>query len=636
MKKIVKFLYLLSVLVLTGCSNYLDVVPDNTATIDHAFSNRTNAEKYLFTCYSYLPDPASPNVNPALMAGNECWLTYNDNVDPTWFGSKEAFDIASGYQNTNDPLLNYWDGGKGAANLFVALRDCNIFLENIDRPADLEQYERERWIAEVKFLKAYYHFFLLRVYGPVPIIDKNLPVSSKPEDVKVYREPIEKVVDYIVSLLDEAAPNLPVLNQNQIQEAGRITKPVALAVKAKVLTLAASPLFNGNSDYANMKDNRGINLFPLVQDATKWKKAATAIQEAIKEAHDAGVQLYYYKGFNPISERTRQKLNIRNAVTERWNSEIVWGSTKNESRLQKVSSIKLKQDQNQNLDVVSEMSPTLDVVEQFYTNNGVPIAEDKVWDYEGRYKTRIADDSHKYFIKTGYQTANLNFDREVRYYASLTFDGCIVYGNGIINDEDQNIGYGQMKKGQIGGLIMQNEFSTTGYLPKKLVNIESVIAGNTYTTKRYSFPIIRLSDLYLMMAEALNETKSAPDNEVYQWIDEVRKRASLKGVEESWRNYSYNPTKPSTQKGMREIIHQERMIELAFEGERYWDLLRWKEAEIYMNKPIRGWNIKGETAEDYYIVKTVAQPSFSVKNYLFPLKKSTLDINSNLIQNPGW
>lgn len=635
MKIINKIVFFICSILACSCSNYLDVVPDNLATIEHAFGNRVNAEKYLFTCYSYLPDPTSPNRNQALMSGNECWINLEDNH--YYFGSIEAFDIARGYQNTNKPLLNYWEGDNGGTNLFIAIRDCNIFIENIHKPADLEQYDRDKWIAEVKFLKAYYHFYLLRMYGPIPIIDKNLPVSASPSEVKVYREPIDKVVEYIVSLLDESANVLPSEIQNQTQEMGHITKTIALALKAKVLTLAASPIFNGNPYYVNITDNRGVSLFPEAYDAKKWVTAGTAIKEAIDCALSAGHDLYYYKGYNPISDSTRNKLNLRNAVTERWNKEIIWGSTKSDAHLQKVCMIRTKTDQASNNNLLSIMSPTLDIAEQFYTKNGVPIDEDTNWGYyDKRYKTHVAEPDHKYYIKTGYETANLNFDREVRFYSSLFFDGCIVYGNGIINDNDSKIGYGQMKKGQPGGIVNISNFSLTGYTPQKLVNFESVAEGNNFTQKRYSFPIIRLADLYLMMAEALNETKEVPDNDVYQWIDLVRTRASLKGVVDSWRLYSSNPTKPLTQKGMREIIHRERLNELAFEGERYWDLLRWKEAEIYMNKPIRGWNVTGETVEEYYEVKIIDRPQFTTKNYLSPLQKSTIDINSNLRQNPGW
>lgn len=635
MKIINKIGLFISSMLLCACGNYLDVVPDNLPTINHAFNNRVNAEKYLFTCYSYLPNPTVPATNQGMISGNECWVSVNGSSS-YYFDSLDGFNIARGYQNTNDPLLNYWDGGKGGNNIFVALRDCNIFLENIDKPVDLEEYEKERWIAEVKFLKAYYHFYLLRMYGPIPVVEKNLPVSSTPEQVKVYRDPVDKVVKYIVSLLDEAAGVLPIDIQNQTQEMGRVTQVAALALKAKVLTLAASPVFNGNPYYTNVKDNRGTSLFSQAYDATKWAEAATAIEAAIECAHTAKHELYYYKGYNAITDSTRKKLNIGNIVTERWNKEIIWGSTESDTKLQQVSIVRTKADQGSNSSLISMFSPTLDVAEQFYTNNGVPIDEDLNWNYENRYKTRVAEKDHQYYIKTGYETANLHFDREVRFYASLYFDGCIIYGNGVLNDNDTKIAHAQMKRGQPGGVVAANRYSITGYTPQKLVSFESVAEASKFTAKRYSFPIIRLADLYLMMAEVLNEVKTSPDKDVYYWIDLVRKRASLEGVEDSWKLHSNNPGKPSTQQGMREIIHRERMIELAFEGERYWDLLRWKEAEVYMNKPIRGWNVMGETAPEYYEVKVIDRPSFSTKNYFTPLKKGSLNINPNLLQNPGW
>src|SRR5690606_32063059 len=103
--------------------------------------------------------------------------------------------------------------------------------------------------AEVKFLKAFYHFFLMKLYGPIAIVDENLPISATPEETQVYREPIDVCVDYIVGLLDEAIEDLPPVLNDPGLELGRITKTIALAVKAKVLVWAASPLFNGNPDY---------------------------------------------------------------------------------------------------------------------------------------------------------------------------------------------------------------------------------------------------------------------------------------------------------------------------------------------------------------------------------------------------
>ena len=638
--KIKYSILILCVWCVCSCNDYLDVVPDNMPVIDHAFNNRAMAERYLFTCYSYLPNPADLNNYPALMASRELWVNLTKDFGYYFLnnsGEKPlAFEIARGLQNANNPYLNFWDGGNGGTNLFIALRDCNIFLENIHKALDLEEYERARWVAEVKFLKAFYHFFLLRSYGPIPIVDQNILVSASVEEVRVYREPVEKVADYIVSLLDEIAEDLPRFIEIETTDMGRVTKPMALALKAKVLTLIASPLFNGNPYYRDMIDNRGIHLFPSTSDPTKWQTAAQAIKDAIDCAHDAGHALYYFDGSNLVSDDTKAKLNIRGAVTERWNREVIWGSTKNNDQLQGVSVVITSTTQQQNQRISSMMSPTLDVAERFYSKNGVPIEEDKYYDYENRYRTGIVSADHRYFLQERFETVKLHLNREPRFYASLFFDGCAIYGNSIASDNPSNIQYAQMKLGQLGGFITDRG-SITGYLPQKLVNVATVVANpSTFSPYRYAFPYIRLADLYLMYAEALNETQSAPDGKVYFWINEVRKRASLNDVEVDWRAYSNRPDKYTTQNGMREIIRRERLIELACEGETYWDLLRWLEAEKIYNKPIRGWNVYGENTGDYYNIRAIAPQSFGIKDYLTPISQHSLDVNSNLIQNTGW
>src|SRR5690606_18772295 len=136
------------------------------------------------------------------------------------------------------------------------------------------------------------------------------------------------VVSYIVELLDEAVEGLPLVTNSKALEMGRPTKPMALAVKAQALTLAASPLFNGNPDYAAVVDKRGVQLFPQEYKAEKWKLAADAIKEAIEVAHEAGHGLFDFRStsvaFN-LSEETISAMQVRGAATERWNSEIIWG-----------------------------------------------------------------------------------------------------------------------------------------------------------------------------------------------------------------------------------------------------------------------------------------------------------------------
>src|SRR3546814_3686907 len=128
-------------------------------------------------------------------------------------------------------------------------------------------------------------------------------------------------------------------------------------------------------------------------------------------------------------------------------------------------------------------------------------------------------------------------------------------------------------------------YSVTGYWPKKLVNYDNAVTlGISYSAEVDPLPVIRLVDLYLLDSEALNEL-NGPGPETFKWVDMVRERAGLKSIEESWSTYSKSPGKYQTKDGLREILHRERNIEMAFEGHRFWDLRRWKEAEQIVNAP---------------------------------------------------
>src|SRR5690606_22020547 len=143
-----------------------------------------------------------------------------------------------------------------------------------------------------KFLKAYYHYYLIRMYGPVILIEQNNPVDVDIEQTKRKRATLDESFDYVISLMDDAIPDLPPVIENRTQEFGRITKFIAMAVKAEMLATAASPLFNGNPDYASFKDKDGRNLFPATYDVQKWEKAAQACKEAIEECELQGLHMY--------------------------------------------------------------------------------------------------------------------------------------------------------------------------------------------------------------------------------------------------------------------------------------------------------------------------------------------------------
>src|SRR5690606_14110663 len=156
------------------------------------------------------------------------------------------------------------------------------------------------------------------------------------------------------------------------------------------------------------------------------------------------------------------------------------------------------------------------IAEQFYTRHGVPISEDKEWHYNERFGIRKATANERYYIEDGYTTSALHFDREPRFYACLGFDGGKWYGQNRFNDQDTWTVYA--KKGQAASTIVQHAHNATGYWPKKLVNYQnSIETGNTYTKEDYPWPVMRLANLYLMLAEAGNEA-NGPSETVYKYL----------------------------------------------------------------------------------------------------------------------
>jgi hypothetical protein len=629
-----------------SCNDYLDVVPDSIATIDNAFTNRSRAEQFLFTCYSYMPDHGSV-YNQVFTIADEFTVPYPQY--PNDFYNAPYEEIGRGNQNVVDPSLNYWDGTKGGNPMFQALRDCNIFFEKINNVPGITETEKRRWIAEVKFLKAYYHYWLLRMYGPIPLIKENLPVSASIQEVQVKREPVDSCFNYIVGLLDEAKPDLPVNLARFTSEMGRATQPIVLAVKAKVLVEAASPLFNGNEDYISFKDKNGVAYFNKTADIKKWEKAAKACEEAIKACDEAGFKLYQFTPSvsDKINEDIKFQMNIRNSFADNNynnNREAIWANPNNTSaHIQMLSTATLDAKYSTNGGNRCVLAPPLCIAEMFYTSNGVPIEEDEEWissgKYSNRYKLKTATAEDKYNIAEGEETAILHFDRESRFYANLSFDRNLWYGIGKYDMEDQWVIKARL--GEPAGKGLMSLYSATGYFCKKFANYQNNFLEGTnagYTIIDYPWPVFRIADLYLLYAEALNET-SGPSQEAYHYINLVRERAGLEDVETAWSKYAVQSkkTKPSTQNGLREIIQRERLIELANEGHRYWEIRRWKKAkEMWHNKPIQGWDIEQTATAAYYRVKTIFTPQFTTKNYLWPILEYNLSVNPNLDQNPGW
>ena len=644
MKKI-KFIIIAAILSITACSDWLDVVPDGIPTLEMAFNSRIQARKYLATCYSYMPKNGGSG-DPATLGGDDIFTRKTTHFENRF--NLAGLDISMGRQNAANPVLARW------GSMYQALRVCNTFLENVDLVPDIEAWEREQWIAEVKVLKAYYHFALVQMYGPVPLIRENLSVDTDVYGVKVEREPVDECFKYIVQLIDEASEGdiLPTFSLDPATDYGHITKPIALSLKAKVLVTAASPLFNGNNDQATLKNHDGTPLFDATYRPEKWDSAMVACKEAIDLCHEAGIMLYEYEDVaKRYTDTTVMDLTLRNAFTLRNNIEVIWANTQMVSipgngGMIHASMPKLNPSYVNSNDVCKWLGMPIKIAEMFYTENGVPLDEDKTRNIGDLYNLRTAKSKDKLYIREGRTTVDMHFDREPRFYAWVGFDGGVWFGAGQYNDKNAtSLRYLAFKIGETDGTEGQGNW--TGYIPKKYIPFEAQLnAINSISSPSYAWPVMRLSDLYLLYSEAINEAEGpdgAHSSELFQYIDLVRGRAGLKGVKESWDTYATNQ-KYTTKEGMRDIIQRERLIELSFEGQRFWDIRRWKTAQAEYHTPLQGWNMmvsvidgtEEEVNRMMYQPQLLLEQKFGVRDYFWPIRTSDIEVNPNLVQNIGW
>ena len=618
---------------LFSCDNYLDIVPDQTQQIDLLFERKEVAYTALATCYSYLP------TNDGVYTS---FMTMSDEVTTPIAKETDGIRIMKGQQSASNPKFGLWSGWQDQGSLWEGIRHCNILIENIYNVVDMTEDEMNTWAAEAKFLKAYYHFLLFTYYGPIPIVDENLPISASDTEVRVKRRTVDQCVDYIVETIDDAITHLParVLSSNDL---GRIDQVIAKSMKSRVLVYAASPLFNGNSEmFSGFVNEDGEYFFNQAYDQSKWDLAREASLDAINASLENGVGLYEFNSTPPNyedeyeeEEFVRTLYDLKYSIVDKWNSELIWGNSdpvRNNDWWQMQAACMMKNPNASSVEAAWQwIAPTLRVAEMFYTENGLPIDQDLSYDYVNRFNTTSVNGSQNLQAQYGGITAKLNLDREPRFYSSLGFDRGYSRTWG-------NLWQLRMKKGENHGRIANSDdYLITGYALKKLVHPDS--EGDSYSKiVTYAWPMIRLAELYLNYAEAINES-IGPNQDAYNALNLIRERAGVMSVEDSWGNSSIsaNLNKHTTQEGFRDIVRQERLIELSFEGNRYNDLRRWKLADEYFNSPVYGWSVDETTAGGYYNIIQVGTRSFnSPRDYFHPISINEITINPNLIQNPGW
>lgn len=559
-----------------SCAKDYEQIPlGQQATLELTFDRHDSAGTYALR---YLNEV----YNDALISGhNRIEGDYLDAATDDGLSSasslSEVEKLASGaYSPTNGNADNNWEDS------YAAIREATIFILYIDQVPLIEKLPdgspaRPAYKAEARLLRAWTYFNLIKRFGGVPILADK--VYQLPDDMELPRNSFAECVDYIVSELDKAADSLRSQKQINSTSYGRMTREVAMAVKAKVLLYAASPLFNGgNIDGANPLT--GYASF----DKNRWQLAADAAKKVM--------DLNYYS----LMEDYASVFTTQNQPVGANKENIFWRQNGNNQNVEKTNGPIGYTTAGGN----GRTSPSQNLVDAYPMISGLPITS----------------------TLSGYNESDPYTNRDPRLMATVFF-----------NDQLWLNRHLELFDGGLdrpGGSVQQTK---TGYYMRKFMGDFENVSGGLYANTIHDWVFIRYAEILLDYAEATNEVQG-PTTDVYQVLYDLRKRAGI----EPGPDGHYGLDLDMDQAAMRTAIHNERRIEMAFEQQRYWDLRRWKLAQSVYSQPVKGMDIQRTgNGQLYYSPVPVFTPHFEApKMYLYPIPYSEVIKNNKMKQNPGW
>lgn len=621
MKNIFKKYSLLCVVVVSAVScSYLDKQPDNLRTFDMIWESRADAEAYLYHVYGYIWTVHDDFTALGVSDETSCPL-----------GGTYARHMIEGRWGPSLVTWDYW------GRCYNAIRASLVFDANIDRVPDdkVSQELRTQYKAESKFLRGWFYWQLLRMYGPFVIIDR--PLSPNEDYSSFVRAPFDKCVEYVCRLMDQAGGELPV-DWTSPSNYGRPTRGACLAVISQVRLLAASELWNGNPRFADFKNEDGTTLAPQgAADPEKWKLACEAAREVIyldtyrlyRNNVDGGdVTFDPYLSCRDVflSDRNREIVFASCNAGDGW----IWGY---EKRCAPMPGGYAMQNATQN------------IVDAFYTRKGLDINDDPDYTEAGFVNH---DDPEKYgmqqdAVNRGYLIgeSNMYANREPRFYAAVQYNGKPVLSASNIDEKNyysssnnkDGTGRAEFYYSGMSGAKARNSTDMTGYNVLKKISP----ASNIRTDKTHYKPFlhIRYAEILLNYIEALNEYDPG-HRDIITYFNELRDRAGVPSIAATY------PEEIGDRDRMRARILRERQIELAFEGDRYWTLCRRLLFENPEYRTIGRLNVnaddggQGFVFADFYKRMTMPVRFWDNRMYLFPIYQNEIDRGRGLVQNPGW
>lgn len=642
MKKIIKNCLLigLSLLSLAACDSYLDKEPDDALTLETVFQNKTNMERWLAFIYN----------------GTYQYYTYDgadavaDELAPSVGWESQGFK-AIYYQNGNwtpsqGGVIGYWQ------NYPKLIRQAYLFIENAHSLPDVSKEEVEYMKAECQFFIAYYQGIMAMTYGSVPII-REAAKSTDGKDLMLKQEPFYEVVDWCAEQMLDASKKLPA-SYSEDNKYGRITSLICLAMRARLLTFAASPLVNGNPDMQSVVNCDGKKIFSESFDPERWRRAADANKELIEAAEANGHKLYRVTVDGDVDAFQSYSGAIMLRANQ-GNTEIIFPRTYDSPGWFD------RQASPRTMGGGGAIGITQSLVDAFFMRNGlVPITG-----YTDGGKTPIINPASGY-SETGYTTSDESFkttymyltpdgtesqtthvivpkntykmysNREPRFYISVLYNEEYHWAKDKYAGKDKK--YTDFFSGGADG-GPSHDSPSAGYLVRKRVDPTAIPAQSSGVYKSRHGILYRLAEAYLSYAESLNEYSiatgayEANKAEILKYVNMIRQRA---GIPEYGNGQGQIPA-PADPLVMRDLIRRERRVELNCEaGIRFDDLRRWKEAETALNGDFYGMNMLAKkTDRDAFYVRTKYQTRKFI-SYWWPIPQEDIDKNTNLRQLPNW
>lgn len=633
-----------------ACDDYLERQDDGKQQEKEVFSKYTEVEKLVTQLYSDMYDRSR---------GFELLYSHNigticDELEFNKADNDAPYKILNGELSADPNSIAQVNGGGWWWQQYQAIRKANKIIWGVEfyntpdhpsKPGLLKQR-----VAEAKFFRVYYHYMLLRWHGEMVYLDRVLTLEEDPSEYAV-RESVHATVEKMCRDLDEAAANLPV--QQSGMEIGRIDKGACLALKTIIRYIAALPLYNGGENGVSplgSNDTRVGAKEYMEYKPERW----TAVYDAAKEFFDeCGNRYSLYDKYTDADF-----VDSQNDLSKSGNT------------------------------VYTRLSKMFQDVDFYLTESILTLkgGKDTRWigdnlpnrlDFGGQtrnHPTQEQVDQYEYIVGNygysifskeakdgGYDDENPYVNRDPRFYRDIIYPGAVYqkityspYSGG-----DDEINHSSLRDGRN---------TRTGYALRKFIYEDY---DKNATATAMFFPLIRLPEIMLIYAEALNETDNAEAGElVYNILNEIRIRSFMVSV----------PEEVKTNKELRrEYINRERRVELFYENNRYFNL-RYKGIPTSTNELLKEnrylglsengderaqrWVAEGNgeypqtqhyihgmipVADDggkviigtrKYKMKRIEGKQmvrqFTYRNYFFPINSNEIAKTPSLIQNPGW